>query len=151
MAMTASRKTEIIQKFATSKGDTGSPEVQIALLTERINYLTDHFRTHKKDHHSRRGLLKLVGRRRRLMRYLQNTDYNRYKAIKEALGLRKYLFCVGGCEPPFFFNIQSLTVQVLLIMLFRRSLWSECCFITHPSWLYEIQNRKQVQHPFGVQ
>jgi len=89
MAMTASRKTEIIQKFATSKGDTGSPEVQIALLTERINYLTDHFRTHKKDHHSRRGLLKLVGRRRRLMRYLQNTDYNRYKAIKEALGLRK--------------------------------------------------------------
>ena len=89
MAMTASRKTEIIKQFATSEGDTGSPEVQIALLTERITYLTSHFKTHKKDHHSRRGLLKLVGRRRRLMRYLQNTDYNRYKAIKETLGLRK--------------------------------------------------------------
>lgn len=89
MAMTASRKNEIIKKFATSEGDTGSPEVQIALLTERITYLTSHFKTHKKDHHSRRGLLKLVGRRRRLLRYLQNTDYNRYKTIKEALGLRK--------------------------------------------------------------
>ena len=89
MAMTASRKTEIIKKFAIFEGDTGSPEVQIALLTERITYLTSHFKTHKKDHHSRRGLLKLVGRRRRLMRYLQNSDYNRYVAIKEALGLRK--------------------------------------------------------------
>ena len=89
MAMTASRKTEIIKKFAIFEGDTGSPEVQIALLTERITYLTSHFKTHKKDHHSRRGLLKLVGRRRRLMRYLHNSDYNRYVAIKEALGLRK--------------------------------------------------------------
>ena len=89
MAMTANRKSAIIQQFATCEGDTGSPEVQIALLTERITYLTSHFKVHKKDHHSRRGLLKLVGRRRRLMRYLQNTDYNRYKTIKEALGLRK--------------------------------------------------------------
>ena len=89
MAMTASRKNEIIQKFARFEGDTGSPEVQIALLTERITYLTSHFKTHKKDHHSRRGLLKLVGRRRRLMRYLQNTDYSRYKTIKDELGLRK--------------------------------------------------------------
>ena len=89
MAMTANKKTEIIKKFATFEGDTGSPEVQIALLTERIVYLTSHFKTHTKDHHSRRGLLKLVGRRRRLMRYLQNTDLNRYKAIKEVLGLRK--------------------------------------------------------------
>jgi small subunit ribosomal protein S15 len=89
MAMTTSRKTEIITKFATFEGDTGSPEVQIALLTERITYLTAHFKTHSKDHHSRRGLLKLVGRRRRLMRYLQNSDYNRYKTIKETLGLRK--------------------------------------------------------------
>ena len=89
MAMTANRKSAIIQQFATCEGDTGSPEVQIALLTERITYLTSHFKVHKKDHHSRRGLLKLVGRRRRLMRYLQNTDYNRYKSIKEALGLRK--------------------------------------------------------------
>ena len=89
MAMTASRKNEIITQFARFEGDTGSPEVQIALLTERITYLTSHFKTHKKDHHSRRGLLKLVGRRRRLMRYLQNTDYSRYKAIKDVLGLRK--------------------------------------------------------------
>jgi small subunit ribosomal protein S15 len=89
MALTASRKTEIITQYATCEGDTGSPEIQIALLTERITYLTDHFKTHKKDHHSRRGLLKLVGRRRRLMRYLQNTDYKRYLTIKEALGLRK--------------------------------------------------------------
>ena len=65
MAMTAERKTELLTKYATHEGDTGSPEVQIALLTERITYLTDHFKTHKKDHHSRRGLLKLVGRRRR--------------------------------------------------------------------------------------
>ena len=70
MAMTAERKTELMKTYATHDGDTGSPEVQIALLTERITYLTDHFKTHKKDHHSRRGLLKLVGRRRRLLKYL---------------------------------------------------------------------------------
>jgi small subunit ribosomal protein S15 len=89
MAMTASYKAEIIKKFSVTDGDTGSPEVQIALLTERIVYLTSHFKIHKKDHHSRRGLLKLVGRRRRLLRYLQAVDYTRYMAVKEALGLRK--------------------------------------------------------------
>lgn len=89
MAMTAERKTEIIRDFAREEGDTGSPEVQIALLTERITYLTDHFRTHHKDHHSRRGLLKLVGRRRRLLKYLRTNHEDRYKAIIQRLGLRR--------------------------------------------------------------
>ena len=89
MAMTAERKQELMTTYAVQEGDTGSPEVQVALLTERITYLTGHFKTHKKDHHSRRGLLKMVGRRRRLMRYLQNVDYQRYTAIRDALGLRK--------------------------------------------------------------
>jgi len=69
--------------------DTGSPEVQVAILTERINYLTEHFKTHKKDHHSRRGLLKLVGQRRRLLDYLKRMDFNRYKELIERLGIRK--------------------------------------------------------------
>ena len=89
MAMTAERKTEIIREHARQEGDTGSPEVQIALLTERITYLTEHFRGHKKDHHSRRGLLKLVGRRRRLLKYLRVNHDDRYKAILERLGLRR--------------------------------------------------------------
>jgi len=83
------RKSEIIQKFQRTPGDTGSPEVQVALLTERINYLTDHFRSHPKDHHSRRGLLKMVGHRRRLLNYLQNSDNDRYKELISQLGLRK--------------------------------------------------------------
>jgi small subunit ribosomal protein S15 len=89
MAMTAIRKTELIQQYATHEGDTGSPEVQIAILTERITYLTDHFKTHKKDHHSRRGLLKLVGQRRRLLKYLRNSDEGRYQTIIKSLGLRR--------------------------------------------------------------
>ncbi|MFT5679120.1 MAG: small subunit ribosomal protein S15 [Myxococcota bacterium] len=89
MAMTPNRKTEIIHEYARVENDTGSPEVQVALLTERITYLTEHFQTHKKDHHSRRGLLKLVGQRRRLLRYLQKVDNNRYKALIERLGLRR--------------------------------------------------------------
>ena len=89
MALHTDRKAEIIKEYQTKDGDTGSAEVQVALLTERIRYLTDHFKTHKKDHHSRRGLLKLVGRRRRLLRYLRNIDENRYKTLIKRLGLRR--------------------------------------------------------------
>ena len=89
MAMTAERKQELMTTYATHEGDTGSPEVQVALLTERITYLTGHFKTHKKDHHSRRGLLKMVGRRRRLLKYLRTTDEDRYKTLIKSLGLRR--------------------------------------------------------------
>ena len=89
MAMTQDRKAEIIEVFKQQDGDTGSPEVQIALLTERIIYLTEHFQTHKKDHHSRRGLLKLVSRRRRLLDYVRKNDVERYRKIITALGIRK--------------------------------------------------------------
>ena len=89
MAMTNERKTEIITQFATQEGDTGSPEVQIALLTERINHLTDHFRTHHKDHASRRGLLQMVARRRSLLDYLKGVEFGRYKTIIGELGIRK--------------------------------------------------------------
>ncbi len=87
--MLANEKTEIMQKYATHEGDTGSPEVQIAVLTRRINDLTEHLKVHKKDHHSRRGLLKMVGHRRNLLNYLLKKDINRYRAIVEKLGLRK--------------------------------------------------------------
>lgn len=87
--MTKTEKTEIIQKYARHEGDTGSPEVQIAVLTKRINDLTDHLRVNKKDHHSRRGLLKMVGHRRNLLAYLQKKDIERYRAIIARLGLRK--------------------------------------------------------------
>lgn len=83
------RKQEIIEKFKRCEGDTGSPEVQIALLSERITYLTEHFRSHKKDHHSRRGLLKIVGQRRRLLDYLKSKDVERYRVIIQALGIRR--------------------------------------------------------------
>lgn len=89
MSLHPTKKNEIIEKHKLHEGDTGSPEVQIALLSERIRYLTEHFKTHKKDHHSRRGLLKLVGQRRRLLAYLRNNDVARYRNIVEALGLRK--------------------------------------------------------------
>jgi small subunit ribosomal protein S15 len=89
MAMTAARKSEIISEFRQNDNDTGSPEVQIAILSDRITYLTEHFQTHKKDHHSRRGLLKLVGRRRRLLRYLKSNQPDRYQAVVKSLGLRK--------------------------------------------------------------
>jgi small subunit ribosomal protein S15 len=89
MSLHTTIKAQIIQKFGRSEGDTGSPEVQVALLTERINYLTDHFKVHKKDHHSRRGLLKLVGQRRRLLDYLRSEDVQRYRDLIAALGLRK--------------------------------------------------------------
>ena len=82
-------KQEIIAKYGRSEGDTGSPEVQIALLTARINELTEHLKAHKKDHHSRRGLLKMVGHRRNLLAYLQKKDIERYRAIVKKLGLRK--------------------------------------------------------------
>lgn len=87
--MLANEKTEIMKQYATHEGDTGSPEVQIAVLTKRINDLTEHLKEHKKDHHSRRGLLKMVGHRRNLLNYLQKKDINRYRAIIEKLGLRK--------------------------------------------------------------
>ncbi|MBK7396444.1 MAG: 30S ribosomal protein S15 [Myxococcales bacterium] len=85
----ADKKTAIIQQFQQKEGDTGSPEVQVALLTERITYLTEHFRTHAKDHHSRRGLLKMVSSRRRLLDYLKKTNLDRYRKVVAALNLRK--------------------------------------------------------------
>ena len=89
MPLAAERKTAVVQKFARKPGDTGSPEVQIALLSERITYLTEHFKAHAKDHHSRRGLLKLVGQRRRLLDYLKRVDFQRYKTVIERLNIRK--------------------------------------------------------------
>jgi small subunit ribosomal protein S15 len=83
------RKKDVMTKFATHEGDTGSPEVQVALLSERINYLTEHFKTHAKDHHSRRGLLKLVGQRRRLLDYLKRKNLERYRSLINGLGIRK--------------------------------------------------------------
>lgn len=87
--MLKEEKTAVIQEYAMHEGDTGSPEVQIAVLTKRINSLTEHLRTHKKDHHSRRGLLKMVGHRRSLLNYLQKNDIERYRTIIEKLGIRK--------------------------------------------------------------
>jgi small subunit ribosomal protein S15 len=89
MAQGTVKKKEIIEKFATHEGDTGSPEVQVALISDRIVYLTDHFKTHAKDHHSRRGLLKLVGQRRSLLQYLRKKDISRYRALIQELGIRK--------------------------------------------------------------
>src|SRR3954452_12987844 len=92
MPLTKDRKQELIGKYGRSGEDTGSAEVQVALLTERINELTEHLRTHSKDHHSRRGLLKMVGKRRRVLRYLESSDLERYRSLSSALGLRR--------EPP---------------------------------------------------
>jgi small subunit ribosomal protein S15 len=89
MSLTAGRKAEIIKSHATKTGDTGSPEVQVAILSERITTLTDHFKTHVKDNHSRRGLLKMVSQRRQLLDYLKRTDEARYKSIIEKLGIRR--------------------------------------------------------------
>ena len=89
MSITAERKAELIKEYARGENDTGSAEVQIAVLTERIANLTEHFKTHKKDNHSRRGLLKLVSQRRRLLDYLKKVEEARYKAIVQALGLRR--------------------------------------------------------------
>ena len=89
MSLTQEKKAELIEKFGDTPQDTGKAEVQIALLTERINQLTDHLRTHKKDHHSRRGLLMLVGQRRRFLKYLQRSDLERYRSLVKELGLRK--------------------------------------------------------------
>ncbi len=89
MAQSAVKKNEIIEKFKTHSNDTGSSEVQIALLTDRISYLNDHFKAHKKDHHSRQGLLKLVGQRRSLLDYLKRKDINKYRTLIQELGIRK--------------------------------------------------------------
>ena len=89
MTLTKDRKTTVIDTYKTHEGDTGSPEVQVALLSERIGYLTDHFKTHVKDHHSRRGRLKLVGQRRRLLDYLKRKDAERYADLIRRLGIRK--------------------------------------------------------------
>lgn len=89
MVMTTEAKQQIIDEYKTHEGDTGSPEVQVALLTERIKYLTDHFKSHKKDYHSRTGLLKLVGQRRKLLNYLKGKDIQRYRDLIARLGLRK--------------------------------------------------------------
>jgi small subunit ribosomal protein S15 len=89
MAVTAERKTEVIHQFATKKGDTGSPEVQVALLTENIKSLTEHLKSHKKDYTSRRGLLVMVGARSKLLKYLRTTAPERYQALIERLGLRR--------------------------------------------------------------
>ena len=89
MVLAKEQKTEIVSSYQLHQKDTGSPEVQVAILSERITYLTEHFKTHKKDHHSRRGLLKLVGQRRRLLDYLKRADFNRYKGLIDRLGIRK--------------------------------------------------------------
>ncbi len=89
MSITTARKAELIKNYALKAGDTGSPEVQVALLSERINQLTDHFKTHVKDNHSRRGLLKLVSQRRQILDYLRRTDDARYKGLIEGLGIRR--------------------------------------------------------------
>ncbi len=89
MSITAERKQELIKEYATNDGDTGSPEVQVAILTERIANLTEHFKTHAKDNHSRRGLLKLVSQRRRLLDYVKSVEVERYNAIIQRLGLRR--------------------------------------------------------------
>jgi small subunit ribosomal protein S15 len=89
MPLVAERKASVVQKFARQAGDTGSPEVQIALLSERITYLTEHFKTHAKDHHSRRGLLMMVGKRRRLLDYLKAKNLDRYRTVIQSLGIRK--------------------------------------------------------------
>ena len=89
MALEATVKTSIIQDFATSEGDTGSPEVQVAVLTQRIKDLTEHMKVHKHDFHTQRGLLAMVGRRKRMLTYLKNTDIARYRALIERLGLRR--------------------------------------------------------------
>jgi len=89
MGLAAVKKAEVVKKFARSEADTGSPEVQIALLSERISYLTEHFRAHAKDHHSRRGLLMLVSQRRRLLDYLKKKDVKRYRDLIHTLGIRK--------------------------------------------------------------
>lgn len=89
MTLTKNDKQKIVKKFGKSEADSGATEVQIAVLTERIKYLTEHLKIHKKDHHSRRGLLKLVGQRRRLLRYLTRKDINRYRELIEELGLRR--------------------------------------------------------------
>lgn len=89
MVLTKERKTELIGNYRTHDSDTGSPEVQVAILSERINYLTEHFKTHAKDHHSRRGLLMLVGRRRRLLDYLKTKDTQRYADLIKRLNIRK--------------------------------------------------------------
>ena len=89
MSLTREKKTEIVDSYRTHTTDTGSPEVQIALLSERISYLTDNFKAHAKDHHSRRGLLKMVGKRRRLLDYLKAKDASRYRTVIDRLGIRK--------------------------------------------------------------
>ena len=89
MSITAERKTELVGEFATKQGDTGSPEVQVAILSERIRNLTEHFKGHAKDHHSRRGLLKMVSQRRRLLDYLKKKDEPRYEKLIDRLGLRR--------------------------------------------------------------
>ncbi len=89
MALTKDKKTALIGDYKTHPSDTGSPEVQVALLSDRISYLTEHFKTHAKDHHSRRGLLKLVGQRRRLLDYLKSKDLDRYASLIQRLGIRK--------------------------------------------------------------
>ncbi len=89
LSLTVERKTEIVETYRTHNTDTGSPEVQIAILSEKITYLTEHFKVHAKDHHSRRGLLRMVGKRRRLLDYLKDKDVARYRTVIEKLGIRK--------------------------------------------------------------
>jgi small subunit ribosomal protein S15 len=89
LSLTVERKTEIVETYRTHNADTGSPEVQIAILSEKIGYLTEHFKVHAKDHHSRRGLLRMVGKRRRLLDYLKDKDVARYRTVIERLGIRK--------------------------------------------------------------
>jgi small subunit ribosomal protein S15 len=100
MSITASRKAEVIKEFAQKQGDTGSPEVQVAVLSERINNLTEHFKTHGKDNHSRRGLLKMVSQRRSLLDYLKRSNEASYKSLIEKLGIRRYVVSRGEHRCP---------------------------------------------------
>ena len=117
--LTPERKQEIILANARHEGDTGSPEVQIAVLTERIKYLTEHLKEHKKDHHSRRGLLKMVGQRRGLLNYLMAKDIERYRAILAKLGLRKSLANKGllHCEAGFFTRYRRFYCNASFVMI----------------------------------
>ena len=117
--MLAERKAELIKEYATHEGDTGSPEVQIAVLTERINELTEHLKANPKDHHSRRGLLKMVGHRRNLLAYLTKKDIERYRAIIKRLNIRKQSQKKGAA------NFCG-TLALLIMIIIGRAKWGKC-------------------------
>ena len=125
--ITAEQKKEIVAKYGKTPEDTGSPEVQIALLSARIADLTEHLKTHKKDHHSRRGMLKMVGQRRGLLDYLKKTDIERYRAIVEKLGLRRYILSIMGL------SVKVLCGSPVCVARTIRSIWKfQNCYCPRP-------------------